>query len=292
MEGRPLVMTRAAQLPGPVAAVAISLLSQNFGAAFAKSLFSVAGAEGIAALRVGFAALTLLAIVRPWRTAVDRARLRDLWVYGLVLGSMNLFIYGAFARIPIGVASAIEASGPLLVILLASRRMLDLLWLVLTAVGLSLLFPWQVSWAALDPLGVAFAACAGACWAMYIWFGKRVSSMPSGATVAWGMVAAAMLALPIGLFQSGSALLAPEVLLAGLAVAVFSSVLPYWLEMRALRNLAPHVFGILVSAAPAVGALAAFIVLGERLLPAHWVAISCIVAACAGAALTHAQHEG
>lgn len=289
MESRSLGMARATQPPGPVLAIAIALLSQNFGAAFAKSIFPIAGAQGVATLRIAFAALVLLAINRPWRSPIERARLGDLLIYGLVLGSMNLLIYGAFERIPIGVAVAIEASGPLLVVLLASRRLLDWLWLGLTAVGLSLLFPLKVAWASLDPLGVALAAGAALCWALYIWFGKRVSSMPSGATVTWGMTVAALLALPIGVGQSGSALLVPEVLLIGLAVGVFSSVLPYWLELRALRNLAPQVFGILVSAAPAVGALAAFIVLGERLLPMHWVAISCIVLACAGSALTRAQ---
>lgn len=291
MQGSPLVMTRAAQPPGPVVAVAISLLSQNFGAAVAKSLFATAGAQGIASLRIAFAAVVLLAICRPWRVTIDRARVGDLLIYGLVLGTMNLVIYGAFARIPIAVAIAIEATGPLLVVLLSSRRVLDFLWLVLTAVGLSLLFPFEASWASLDPLGVALAAGAGLCWALYIWFGKRVSSMPSGATVAWGMTIAAVVAAPVGFAQGGSALLAPEVLLVGLAVGVFSSVLPYWLEMVALRNLAPKVFGILVSAAPAVGALAAFIVLGERLQPAHWIAISCIVIACAGSALTHSKNQ-
>lgn len=284
-------MTRAAQPPGPVAAVAISLLSQNFGAAFAKTLFDAVGAPAVAALRIVFAAAILLAICRPWRVPVDRARLGDLTIYGLVLGTMNLLIYGAFARIPIGVAIAIESTGPLLVVLLSSRRVLDWLWLGLTAVGLGTLLPFDFSWGSLDPLGMALAGAAGLCWALYIWFGKRVSTMPSGATVAWGMTIAAVLATPIGLAQAGSALLSPEVLLVGAAVALFSSVLPYWLEMMALRNLAPRVFGILVSAAPAVGALAAFIVLGERLQPAHWIAISCIVIACAGSALTHANHE-
>lgn len=292
MESRPLVMTRAAQPPGPVLAIAIAVLSQNFGAAFAKSIFPTAGAAGVATLRIACAALVLLAINRPWRNPMDRARSGDLLIYGLVLGSMNLLIYGAFARIPIGIAVAIEATGPLLVVLLASRRLLDLLWLALTALGLSLLLPLKVSWASLDPLGVALAAGAGLCWALYIWFGKRVSSMSSGATVTWGMTIAAVLALPIGVSTAGSVLLQPEILFMGLAVGVFSSVVPYWLELRALRNLAPRVFGILVSSAPAVGALAAFIVLGERLLPIHWVAIFCIVVACAGSAVTHAKRQG
>lgn len=284
-------MTRVAQPPGPVVAVAVSLLSQTFGAAFAKTLFATAGSEGVAALRIVFAALVLLAICRPWRVAIDRQRAGDLLSYGLVLGTMNLTIYAAFARIPIAVAIAIEATGPLLVVLLSSRRMLDFVWLGLTAVGLSLLFPLQASWTGLDPVGVALAGAAGVCWALYIWFGKRVSSMPSGATVAWGMTIAAMLAAPIGVARGGSALFSPEVLLVSLAVGVFSSVLPYWLEMAALRKLARQVFGILVSAAPAVGALAAFIVLGERLQPAHWIAISCIVIACAGSALTQPKQN-
>src|SRR5688500_2773097 len=104
MGSRPVLMARAAHPPGPVAAVAISLLSQNFGAALAKTLSATAGAEGIAALRIVFAAIILLAVCRPWRISIDRARLGDLVIYGGVLGAMNLLIYGAFARIPIAVA--------------------------------------------------------------------------------------------------------------------------------------------------------------------------------------------
>lgn len=282
---------RSAQSPGPVVAIAISLLSQTFGAAFAKTLFPIAGAEGVAAVRIVSAAAVLLIVCRPWQVAIERARIRDLLIYGLVLGVMNLTIYAAFARIPLAVAVAIEATGPLVVVLISSHRKLDLLWLALTVVGLCLLFPFEASWASLDPVGVALAAGAGVCWALYIWFGKRVSSMPSGATVAWGMTAAALLAAPIGIATAGSTLFLPEVLLIGLAVGVFSSVLPYWLEMAALRNLARHVFGILVSAAPAVAALAGFVVLGERLQAAHWIAISCIVIACAGSALTQTKNQ-
>ena len=263
------------------------LVSQNLGAAWAKHLFPLIGSEGVTALRVGFSALILLLAMRPWRHRLAGRDAANLAVYGGMLGLMNLLIYRAFNLIPIGVAVAIEVTGPLVVVLLHSRRAADFAWVACAAAGLALLLPWrpaQLPGSALAPAGVAYATGAAFCWAMYIVFGKRVSTLPGGQAVGWGMLAAAMLTVPIGVAHARAALLAPTVLAGGLLVAVLSSALPYTLEMVALKRLPRRVFGILVSSAPAVGALAGWAVLGERLAPTQWLALLLVMAALAGSA--------
>lgn len=272
----------------PALAIAAAMVSQYAGAAFAKELFPVLGAEGVVALRVGLSALLLAGFMRPWRLLPTRADLPNLLLYGVTLGCMNLLIYRAFALIPIGVAIAIEVTGPIAVVLLASRRPRDFAWAACACAGLALLLPLQAGAAGVDPVGVAYALGAAFCWAMYIVFGQRASSLAGGQAVAWGMLAAAVFTVPVGVGYAGSALLAPGVLAAGLAVALLSSALPYSLEMVALARLPRRVFGMLVSSAPAVGALAGFLVLGERLALTQWVAIALVMLAAAGSAASAA----
>ena len=269
----------------PLVALGASLVSQNLGAAVAKSLFPVVGVEGMTALRVGLSALLLLAFWRPWRTPVARRDVANVVVYGAMLGGMNLCIYHAFGRIPIGIATAIETTGPLVVVLAASRRALDVAWVALALAGLALLLPLTAS-QPLDPVGLLFAFGAAASWALYIVFGKRVSGLASGQAVSLGMLVAALFAVPIGVAHAGAAMRVPTTLLAGLGVALLSSAVPYSLEMAALRRMPRHVFGILVSATPAVGAACGAIVLGERLSALQWLAIACIIGASAGGAAT------
>ena len=271
----------------PLVALAGSLISQNLGAAVAKSLFPVVGVEGMTALRIGLAALLLLAFWRPWRRPVARRDIGNILLYGAMLGGMNLCIYQAFGRIPIGIATAIETTGPLVVVLAASRRALDVAWVALALVGLALLLPLG-SAPPLDPLGLLFALGAAASWALYIVFGKRVATLASGQAVSLGMLVASVFALPIGIAHAGAAMLVPSTLLAGLGVALLSSAVPYSLEMAALRRMPRHVFGILVSATPAVGAACGALVLGERLGALQWLAIGCIIGASAGGAATPA----
>jgi inner membrane transporter RhtA len=267
------------------ALVMAGLVVQNLGAAWAKHLFPLVGAEGVTALRVGISSVLLLLVVRPWRVALAARDGVNLAIYGGMLGCMNLLIYRAFNLIPIGVAVAIEVTGPLMLVLLHSRRAADFAWVACAVAGLALLLPWQPE-TALAPLGVAYAIGAAFCWAMYIVFGKRVSTLPGGQAVAWGMLAAGLLTVPIGVAHAGARLLAPGVLVGGLLVAVLSSMLPYSLEMIALRRLPRHLFGVLVSSGPAVAALAGWAVLGERLAAAQWLAILLVMAALAGSAAT------
>ena len=272
----------------PALAILGSLVSVNAGAAWAKGLFPVVGSAGVVALRVGLSALILLAIVRPWRFPLRRADVPNIVIYGVMLGAMNLFIYRSFERIPLGIAVAIEVTGPLAVVILSSRHARDFVWVVCAAIGLWLLLPVAGA-SALDPAGVAYALAAAFCWAMYIVFGKRVSTLDGGQAVSWGLLAACVFVVPFGVTHAGGDLLAPTVLGGGLAVALLSSALPDTLEMTALKRLPQRVFGILVSAGPAVAALAGFLLLEERITTLQWLAIGLVTLACAGAAATAAK---
>jgi inner membrane transporter RhtA len=266
----------------PAAAALGALVSLQTGAAFAKSLFPDVGAEGVAALRIGIAALLLAAIFRPWKLHLSRPVWLHLIAYGAMLGLMNLLIYRAFATIPLGIAISIEVLGPLAVALLASRRPLDLLWISLALTGLILL-PLGAGEAGLDWRGVAFALAAALCWGLYVAVGGKVAHLGSRG-VAAGMAVAAIIVVPLGAAHAGPNLIAPHIIALGTVIAVLSSALPFLLDIYALARLPQKVFGILMSASPAVSALAGLLVLGEALNPLQWAGIAAITAACAGSA--------
>ncbi|WP_336489961.1 DMT family transporter [Methylobacterium nigriterrae] len=275
----------------PVAALLGGIVSLCTGTAFAKQLFPAVGAAGTTSYRVGFAALLLCALWRPWRWRLGRGDVATLALYGGVLGAMNLLFYLSLRTIPLGIAVAIEFTGPLAVALSASRRAADVLWIGLAALGLVLLLvPGQGSAvSALDPTGLACVLGAALCWALYIVFGQRAGRLHGGQAVSLGMAVAALVVLPFGLAEAGAALLDPGSMLVGLGVAVLSSALPYSLEMVALKRLPRQTFGVLLSLEPAVAALAALAVLGERLTPGQGAAIACIVAASAGSTASAAR---
>jgi len=258
-----------------------SQISLNAGAAIAKQLFPAVGVEGVTAYRIGFAALLMMAIFRPWRVPLTWRQAGTVAVYGSVIGLMNLLIYRSFSHIPMGIAVAIEVSGPLTVAVLSSRRPRDFAAVGLAVVGLYFLLPIHGEVDQLDPVGVAYAAGAAVCWALYIVFGKRVSTMHGGQSVAWGMTAGALFIVPLGAWTSGAVLLTPSFMAVGLAIAVMSSALPYTLEMLSMRSLSSRTFSMFSSAAPALSALAGMVLLGEHLTPTQWLAIASIVAASA-----------
>ena len=272
----------AARLMGgipPTALVLLGIVSVQVGAAVAKQLFTVAGSAGTVTLRLVVAALVLVAIWRP-SLRMDRHTLAVVVGYGLVLGAMNLFFYAALERIPLGAAVTIEFLGPLAVAVAGSRRWLDGLWVLLAGIGVVLLTGVQggLLWT-----GVLFALAAGACWAGYILLTAKLGSKSNdGKGLALAMVVGAAVALPFGISSAGTAMLEPVVLAAGFAVALMSSVIPYSLELEALRRMPPRVFGILMSMEPAVAALAGLVLLGEQLKPAQWVAVCCVVIASVG----------
>jgi inner membrane transporter RhtA len=262
-------------------ALLCSQLSLNLGAAIAKQLFPSIGVEGVTAYRVGMSALVMLLIFRPWRTPLTLKQVLNVAIYGSVIGLMNLLIYRAFARIPMGIAVAIEVAGPLTVAVLSSHRPRDFVAVCLAVAGLYFLLPIHGQVDQLDPVGMAYAAGAAVCWALYIVYGKRVSSMSGGQSVAWGMLAASLFIVPIGVAHAGALLLTPSFMLVGLAIAVMSSALPYTLEMLSMRRLSSRTFSMFSSAAPALSALAGIVVLGEHLTLAQWLAIGAIVMASA-----------
>jgi len=270
----------------PYAALFAAIVTLCVGTSFAKQLFPLVGAQGTTAYRVGFSALLLLAVWRPWRHPLSRADLTAVALYGAVMGLMNLSFYMALRTIPLGLAIAIEFTGPLALALIHSRKLIHFVWIGLAALGLLLLLPLKPGAGALDPVGVGFAATAAVLWALYIVLGKRTGHMHAGRTVALGMSTAALIVAPIGLATAGADLFHPRVLMLGLVVAVLSSAIPYSLEMVALKGIPKRSFGVMLSAEPAVGALAGLLMLGERLAPLQWLAIGCIIAASAGTILT------
>ena len=271
----------------PLLAILGSVTFLGLGTSWAKhTLFPLVGAPGTTAVRVGFSALLLLLIWRPWRWRLARGELKALLAYGVTLGLMNLTFYQSLRTIPFGLAVAIEFAGPLTVALLGSRRVLDFVWLLLAIAGLGLLLPLGHGVSTLDPVGVGWAIVAAVCWALYILFGKRVGHLHAGQSVAIGLTVAALTVVPVGVAQAGASLLSPVVLGVGLCVAAISSAVPISLEMVALKRLPPQAFGIMISMEPAVAALLALGLLDERLSPGQWLAIGLIVSASVGSALT------
>jgi inner membrane transporter RhtA len=267
----------------PISAVLLSIISVQGGATIAKGLFPVLGAGGTASVRIGFSALILVVAVRPKLRQLKAEQWKAVIPYGVVLGAMNLLFYCALARVPMGLAVALEFIGPLGLALVGSRRTLDVLWVVLAGAGIALIAPW--SGKGIDLLGAIFALSAGGCWAIYILLSKRAGvQLPGQLAVTVGMLFAALSVLPFGLMEGNLHLMTPSILVLSLTLAFFSSVLPFSLEMQALRRMPFRTFSILMSLEPAMAALAGWLLLGEYLKPAHWFAIACIVIASCGAA--------
>jgi inner membrane transporter RhtA len=274
----------------PVALVLGGVVSVQFGAALAATLFDDAGAAGTGLLRLAFAALILLVLVRPRPSRYRAADLRLAGLFGLCLGAMNVTFYEALARIPLGVAVTIEFAGPLGVAVALSRRRPDLACAALAAIGILLLA--DPGGGGLDPAGVGFALAAAVFWAAYILLAQRTGRIFAGAdAVALGMVAAAAVALVPGIASGGADLLDPRLLVLGAGVALASSVIPYSLETEALRRLPAHVFGVLMSLEPAVAALAGLAVLGQRLGPRELAGMALVVVASVGVSRAAARHD-
>lgn len=265
----------------PTGMVLVGILSVQLGAGIAKTLFAELPPSAVVWLRLLTSAVLLLVITRP----VVRGRDRNDWLvvvgFGLALAIMNFAIYQAISHIPLGIAVTIEFLGPLGVAIAGSRRMTDLAWVALAGAGVLLLGRGGGD---ITPTGVAFALLAAAAWAGYILLsaatGKRFSGT-SGLAIA-SLVGTVVVA-PVGIAEAETALLDPRLLAIGLAVGLLSSVVPYTLEMQALRRMPPRVFGILMSLEPAAAALIGLVVLGEFLSAWQWTAVGCVVVASVGA---------
>lgn len=264
----------------PTALVLLGIVSVQLGSALAKQLFSEVGSFGTVALRLFFAAAILMLLWRP-SLRMSRQAWTVVVAYGLTLGLMNLCFYLALDRLPLGIAVTIEFLGPLTVALIGSRRWLDALWAALAAAGVVLLMGGGGE---VNLIGLLFALAAGACWGLYIVVSAALGRHTTeGNGLALGMIVAALVAVPIGVVDSGAALVQPWVLVAGLGLALLSSVLPYSLDLEALRKMPPRVFGILMSLEPAMAALIGLVVLQELLHWSQWIAVLCVVIASVGA---------
>ncbi len=272
--------------PPPVLAL-LSMTSVQVGAALAKSLFQSVGPAGAVLLRVGLGALILLLLWRPKLHGYTWREYRWALLFGGVLAVMNFTFYQAIDRIPLGVAVTLEFVGPLAVALLGSRRLIDLLWVALAGAGIVLLAPTGLlGGTALDPLGVGLALLAGVLWGSYILLSVQVGrSFSDIAGLALAMVVAAVILAPTGILSAGFLLLNGRFLLIGAGVAVLSSVLPYSLELEALRRLPPQVFGVLMSLEPGFAALVGLLLLHEQVGVRAAVAIALVIAASLGATL-------
>jgi inner membrane transporter RhtA len=270
----------------PIAVLVLAMLGFQAGAALAKGLFPVVGASGTAALRLALAALMLLAVWRPWRVRLSPREMRVIVIYGLAIGWMNFFFYLSLRSIPLGIAVALEFTGPLALAMTASRRAVDFVWILMAALGLLALLPLGLGSKPLDLVGVSCALAAGLCWALYIFFGRKAGAAHGGQTTALGMVIGAVMIAPIGLAESGMQLFSPAILPTAFAVALLSSALPYSLEMWAMPRLPTRSVGVLMSLDPALGALSGLCFLGEKLNWIQWAAIASVMVASAGSAVT------
>jgi len=294
------------RVPAPIL-LGAGIVSVQVGAGFAARLFGTVSAAGLTGLRLWTASLVLAGLgARPASRAIRDTIASRSWrdaavvaAFGLTLGIMNFSIYQAFARIPLGIAVTIEFLGPLGLAVSTSRRLIDLLWVALAGIGVALLGTSGVGEATglhvhgSVVAGVTYALISAASWASYILLSRATGSRFSGSSgLVIAMVIGAIAVTPVAAASGGAALFRPVVLAAGLGIGLLSSVIPYRVEMEALRRVPARVFGICMSLEPAVAALVGVVLLGQGLSAAQWVAIGCVMAATAGAALGSAGSVG
>jgi inner membrane transporter RhtA len=281
----PVGTTRRRGSLGPVGLVLAGGISVQFGAAVAVSLMPRAGALGVVTLRLLASAAILLLVCRPRLRGHSRTDWGTVIVFGVTMGAMNGLFYQAVARISLGPAVTLEVLGPLALSVLAPRRAVNAVWAALALAGVFLLCGGGFS--SLDLTGVGFALGAGAMWATYIIFSARTGRrFPQADGLALAMAVAAVLMLPLGSASAGAKLLDPTTIALGSAVALLSSVLPYTLELLALRRLPAPTFAILMSLEPAIAATAGFLVLGQSVSVTESLAIALVIAASVGAVRT------
>jgi inner membrane transporter RhtA len=273
----------------PVWLVLIGILSVQFGAVISKGQFDEIPPVGMVFLRLATSSLILLALVRPRLRGRPVADWRPVLALGFALGAMNWAFYESFARISLGVAVTIEFWGPLFLAAVGSRRPRDFVWVGLAALGITLLGagPTRV-----DAVGFGLALLAGGCWALYVLSTAATGRRWAGVEgLAVASTIAALGVAPFAVVAAGELLLEPRLLVLGAMVGVLSSVIPYSLEMMALRTLPPRVFGILMSLEPAAAALVAAVLLSELLAPLQLLAMALVTAASVGAARSESAPE-
>jgi inner membrane transporter RhtA len=266
-----------------------SCTSFQFGAALATHLFPVTGAVGATLLRLGLAAIVLLAVTRPRVRGWSRAQWRSVILFGVSLAGMNGFYYASLARLPLSAAVTIQFLGPLTLSAALSRRWRDGCWIVLALLGVLTLglADRHGGGGGLDPLGVVFALISAAFWALYIVAGSRAgAAVPGRSGVAVAMTVGALVLLPLGALGAGHVVGRPAPMLLALGVALLASVVPYTLEFAAMRRAPRRVFGILLSLDPALATLAGWLLLGQRSSPVAIAAVAVVITASVGSTLS------
>jgi inner membrane transporter RhtA len=278
----------ASAVPAPLLVV-VAILSVQTGSAIARTLFDDVGAPGVTLLRLGIASVILLLVLRPPLRTWPAASMRAAAVLGVVMACMNLTFYLSLRTVPLGVAVTVEFIGPLTLSLVQTRRWRDLAWAMLAALGVVLLGVDHTS--GIPVTGLLLALTAGMFWAGYILASARVGRLLPGVDgLSMALAVGAVLMFPVGIRGALHVFGHPSWVLAALGVALLSSIIPYGLELTALRRIPTRVFGILMSGEPAAAALAGFVVLGQHLQPRQWVALALVSAASVG--VTVAQREG
>ena len=265
----------------------IAMVSMQSSGALAKVLFEHFPVLTISAMRLLMGSLILAIIFRIWQVNFKQIKWSAIISYGVALAGMNALFYLSIERLPLGIAVSFEFIGPLSVALFHARQKFDFIWVGLAILGLVLLFPFDQASHRLDPIGIALALGAGACWALYIIAGQKPSGVSGNHTVCLGMFVGMLCLIPIALFSGMSAtVFQPSNLIYFIALAILASALPFSLEMIALRNLSALSFGTLMSLEPAVAAFSGFIFLGEQLLWTQWLALATIISASIGCTMT------
>ena len=280
-------------LPGPAILLVLgSCSSLQAGAALAMRLFPVLGAPGATLLRVGLAAIVLLAVTRPRVGGWRRRQWQAVLLYGVSIAGTNAFFYAALARLPLGTAVTIQFLGPLTLSAALSRRMRDLGWVLLAVTGVAILGltashgTTSGGHGPLSLAGVAFALASGAFWATYIITGARVSAaVPGRGGLAVAMSAGALVLLPFGAVDAARIVQSPHLIPVAFGMAMLASVVPYSLELAAMRRAPKRVFGILLSLEPAVATMAGWLLLSQHASPVALAAVVIVVAASTGSAL-------
>ncbi|MFI0981180.1 EamA family transporter [Streptomyces sp. NPDC021093] len=284
----------AAKLKGsrlaPVALVVAGGLSVQFGSALAVLIMPRTGALGVVTLRLAVAAVVMLLVCRPSVRGYTRRDWGTILVFGVAMAGMNTLFYQASDRIPLGAAVTLEVLGPLALSVFASRQWASVLWAGLALAGVGLL--GAAGFGGLDLVGAAFALSAGACWAAYIVFSAKTGRrFPQADGLALAMAVAALLSLPLGVFEAGAKLIDPVTLGLGAAVALMSSVLPYTLELVALRRMPAPTFAVLMSLEPAIAAGAGFLILHQALSLVDALAIALVIGASVGAVRSQTRQK-
>ena len=265
----------------------IAMVSVQSSGALAKVLFEHFPVLTISAMRLLIGSLILAIIFKIWQTDFKQVRWKAIISYGFALAGMNALFYLSIQRLPLGIAVSFEFIGPLSVALFHARQKFDFIWVGLAILGLVLLFPFDKASQSLNPIGIAFALGAGACWALYIIAGQRPTGVSGNHTVCLGMFVGMLCLMPIALFIGMPVtVFEPSNFIYFLALAILASALPFSLEMIALRNISALSFGTLMSLEPAIAAFSGFIFLSEQLLWTQWLALATIITASIGCTVT------